>query len=187
MRIVLLSGHQGAGKTTIAQAVKKKFIRYSLQAAAVYKFAEPLYSIHAEVQKIMEGYGFGWKGIDGKLLQVLGTEWGREKDPDLWCKIAASRFKNADFLPAVVLFDDCRFYNEFVAFDKQGYEQVLKVRLECPEAIRRIRAEKWRNDTQHQSETELDDEVFDLWIDTDETTIDQAAVLILHELGYKKP
>jgi hypothetical protein len=106
---------------------------------------------------------------DGPLLQYLGTEFGRDKfGKQVWVNI----LKNEIFsLPAwgiensMVLVGDCRFENEFDAFP-----EALRIRLECPEEIRKLRTDSWRENTQHPSEIGLDRYsemgIFDMYCNT---------------------
>ena len=62
--------------------------------------------------------------------------------------------------------DDCRFKNEFNAIP-----EALRIRLQCPRVVRRIRCTAWRDNEDHPSETDLDSYVdqnkFDLVFETD--------------------
>jgi len=105
----------------------------------------------------------GFKGIDGKLLQILGTEWGRKtRGEDFWVDMLKKRIPCADY----VIIDDCRFPNELHAFDHE--HMTFKLRLECDAAIRHQRIiDKWRGG-EHESEVALDDyrDSFDFVVDT---------------------
>lgn len=161
--IVLLSAKQGGGKTTTADRVSAKLKEEGLDVFRT-RFAEPLYQMHDKVRSVLNDYGYqpyDYEVKDGPLLQLLGTEWGRAMDQNIWvklCKLGADAFvqgsRDSENTPVVII-DDCRFKNEFEAFP-----DALKIRLECPEEIRKQRAEMWRDRTNHPSEIDLDD-----WID----------------------
>jgi phosphomevalonate kinase len=168
MIIVLISGHQGAGKTTLA----KNLLRENL-GSGVYalRFAQPLYEMHDACRQVLANYsysGYDFSKKDGPLLQVLGTEWGRKLDPNIWANMLLNKISR---LPtnSIVTIEDCRFRNEFDAFE--GRTDVLRVRLEASKETRKQRAEMWRENDQHQSEIDLDgyaDEgKFDLYLDAD--------------------
>lgn len=115
---------------------------------------------------------YGWDiTLDKKLLQLMGTEWGRQcVDTNIWvkCLLAdAERYKAAGMNYLII--DDCRFKNEFEVL--KGPDAVL-IRLECNEEARKVRCSQWRDTTTHQSEIDLDDWVdrFDLVINTETTT-----------------
>jgi len=166
--IILISGKQGSGKTTLAQQLKA-----SLGAKRVLhmKFADPLYQIHNAMWNILESYGIPREEKSGDFLQFVGTEWGRKRDPEIWVKIARTRAMRAlgDF--EFVIIDDCRFENEFDAFP-----EAFSIRLECDREIRKARAQGWREDETHPSEVGLDgystQNKFNLYLMTDSSAIE---------------
>lgn len=184
--IVLISGKQGSGKTTLAKAIKE-LVEYPYIAYEM-KFADVIYEMHDAVWSIMKRYNIELKGVkDGRLLQLLGTEWGRDTiDIDVWPKICRTRtenilshptYKTVKLTPIVVI-DDCRFQNEFNMFS-----DAVRVRLECPDEIRKQRCEAWRDCTEHPSEVNLDSFVqegrFELVLHSDKQTPEEEAKLVL--------
>lgn len=175
--VVLLSGQQGSGKTSMAEQLTKLLSgRFDIFGV---KFATPLYKMHNEVREVLASYGAdNLEGIDGPLLQLLGTEWGRKtRGEDILVKCAQGiithqMYRRVDFgvagKHAIFLFDDCRFPNELTAFDKQ---KTISIRLVASEECRKARAEKWRPNTGHASEVALDDARFDLVIDTEKNDL----------------
>ena len=123
--------------------------------------------MHDAVLEVLRRYGFE-RELDKRLLQLLGTEWGRNVvDSSIWvkCLLAdAQRYEDAGMEYLVI--DDCRFQNEFQALRKKG---AIQIRLECSEVARKARCSQWRETTTHQSEIDLDDCVdqFDLVINTE--------------------
>ena len=71
----------------------------------------------------------------------------------------------------LVIVGDCRFENEFMAFP-----EALRVRLQCPEDIRRKRCSMWRENVEHPSEIGLDryanEGKFDIYMNTNEENVD---------------
>lgn len=190
--IVKISGKQGAGKTSTAAALIHMALGYDAgrvkpmyEYAGVMKFADPLYELHEVIlNKMQTMSGVERVRKDGTLLQLLGTEWGREKfGENVWVdilrrKVAAGEYggwqRGAKYLPAkgalrprLIVIDDMRFENEFDAFP-----EALRVRLEAPAEIRMARADAWRQNADHPSETGLDvyaaQGKFDLVIQTGE-------------------
>jgi hypothetical protein len=189
--VVFISGKQGSGKTTISNELVRqaKVLKYS--GIKQIKFAEPLYVLHEYILNKMEG----WTGKprvpkDGPLLQLLGTEWGRETiDQDLWVKIALREISKYDESHPdsknLVIIDDGRFPNEF-----DNCTESLRVRLECPEEVRKARCPAWRDNTNHLSEIALDEYAaagkFDLYLDTSGDDLIKCVSLINAQLQKKR-
>lgn len=186
MQIILLSGKQGSGKTTTALAVEKKFRDAGLLLMR-YRFATALYAAHDAVIATLSRLGaIPATQKDGLLLQVLGTEWGRKRDTDMWVNAARAYYAKLETntqdtgAQLVGLIEDCRFFNEFHSYPDT---HAIRVRLEASEETRKARTESWRENTSHPSETELDDYAadgkFDLCFDTSTVPTDIIACKIL--------
>jgi len=177
MKVILISGRQGSGKSTLAKAIAKRH-----HLTGVHKFAAPLYEMHDEIHRIA---GQPITVIDGTLLQYLGTEWGRKRfGVDVWVKSLAVRLKS-DWSPVCVV-DDLRFRSEaeHLKLYLPSGASVYKIRLNADEGIRRLRAQKWRTDTTHQSEVDLDDyKDWDLVIDTNSMCLDEYVDQVLKVCG----
>lgn len=187
--ILIISGKQGSGKTTLQKEVSRRWNNYSGHRAMTLNFADPIYEIHDFSWNLLRRYGFELSHKkDGRLMQLIGTEWGRENvDTDLWVKIAQKKIQKGIPGPvgyhpkALWIIGDCRFENEFDAFP-----EALKVRLECPEVVRKVRASMWREATGHPSEVGLDGYAnqgkFDLLFDTETQDVNSCAEVILKKL-----
>ena len=142
----------GAGKTYNAKFVIKK---YGYQIA---KFAYPVYMI-------AEKY-FNMTKKDRKLLQVIGTDAGRDLiDSEIWVK----RFKEdmlivkktAEILNKSTqkfVMDDCRFPNEHQILKELGF---IGIYIDVPDKIRYKRligrdGKAQKNTLNHKSETLID-------------------------------
>lgn len=185
MKIVLLSGKQGSGKSTIQRFLMARAPMAVQMVGVQVNFADALYALHDAVQaRACEWYGLEPKKKDGVLLQLLGTEWGRKvHGDDVWIRCIKQRMNDWGFpMEPLFIVGDCRFQNEFDAFP-----EALRVRLHAAETTRQKRTESWRDNTRHQSETDLDGYaergLFDMVIQTDGlVTADGATELILAQL-----
>lgn len=185
MTVISLSAKQGSGKTTLQKAlVEALWNRFELHSLVI-NFADPLYEMHDAVLKVLNQW-YPDRGLakDGPLLQLLGTDWGRKTINDnIWVDLTKARVKQAfkDNPKQIVIIGDCRFQNEFHAFPN-----ALRVRLQCPEAIRKIRCSMWRENTEHPSEVGLDQYDargwFDLYIDTWKTPVEGCVDLVIAQL-----
>lgn len=162
--IVLISGKQGSGKSSLARGLSAAFSNgYGVGFPNEFSFASPLYEMHNSCLEILDRAGIITPKKDGPLLQMLGTEWGRKYyGDDVWVNILKYEVENyfsmlcGDGI-ALAIIPDCRFKNELAAFPN-----AIKVRLECPMEIRKARilatpGQNWREDQNHRSEIDLDD------------------------------
>lgn len=168
-----LSGQQGSGKTTTLNGLKAYAEKNGIKFVGV-KFAETLYAMHDAVRKVALERGIDMPVKDGKLLQLLGTEWGRNNyGENIWVDsvkktintvIESEKYGDTTDVKVMIVIDDCRFPNELEAF-KNNF---LTVRLTADRDARKGRADSWRDTENHASETALDgmEDQFDLVLDT---------------------
>lgn len=112
MRLITFSGGLGCGKST---AIKEIQNWAKGRRVVLVKFAQPLYDMQefiydriAAVHKRPDGFV-----KDRKLLQWIGTDWGREKNVNLWVELWKAEVKAYLSLPdTIVVCDDVRFDNE---------------------------------------------------------------------------
>lgn len=101
----------------------------------------------------------GLRGLTARrVMQTIGTEWGRQTlYPDFWCDIAMVGVKAALARGENVVLDDLRFPNEFVAVKAAGAVTVRIIRPDAP------------NPPETPYERQLDGHVFDQWLWNDST------------------
>ena len=126
----------GSGKDTCVDYLIKK------HGGKKIAFSEPLYDILNYAQNIC---GFEHTK-DRKFLQFIGTEWGRETNPNIWVELALKKCCNTS---NNFYCSDVRFLNEFEALRNNGWTLIKLVR---DEDILRI----GNGNTNHVSETQLD-------------------------------
>lgn len=114
MKLIALNGSMGVGKSTAIELTKE----LSAQKVKLVKFAQPLYDMQGAVYKrISSVYERPATFIkDRKLLQWLGTEWGRDTiSKTLWVDIWKAEAIKQHMLgssEAIIMCDDVRFDNE---------------------------------------------------------------------------
>lgn len=173
--VVMISGKQGSGKTTLSDYLydwargNPYHVEMPFTLPVRMKFADVLYKMHDAVGRIAEEYGIPFNKKEGGLLQYLGTDLFRAKDPNVWASAVRKRVIESD--DNFIIIDDMRFKNEFSILDdleKNGEIDLIKIRLVASRDTRKERADGWRNNDSHPSETDLDDmeDAFDLVIDT---------------------
>lgn len=177
-QIIIISGKQGSGKSTLQKALASEWQKRMKGGRAItVNFADIIYEMHDSVIGILERY---WPKRDivkdGPLLQLLGTEWGRNTiDKDIWVKCLLAKIRilerqNSHYENLIFIVGDCRFKNEFDLFS-----EALRIRLAAPLEIRKQRVSMWRDNDAHPSEIDLDsystDGKFDLILNTFGETI----------------
>lgn len=113
-------GKMGSGKTTAINALKARG-----RPVCVHKFAGALYAIQNYVYSLIAPVYTPPENFvkDRKLLQWLGTDWGRDSIReslwvDLWTNRARHFLKGNENL--ILVSDDTRFDNEAVAIREMG-------------------------------------------------------------------
>lgn len=114
-KLCAFSGIIGAGKDTSVDYLISKY------GGVKMAFADPLYDIMYMAEDIcgLEHYK------DRIFLQLLGTEWGRAIDPQLWIKHGLSRIQKCK---ENIFFVGIRFQNEIQALRNCGFKIVRLVR-----------------------------------------------------------
>jgi hypothetical protein len=186
VKVVLISGKQGAGKTTLQEELANQWTALTGKLAIRLNFADVLYAMHDEVLNILHHYWPKRNLVkDGPLLQLIGTEWGRNTiDQDIWVKCLRKKidihYKGCRE-PQLILVGDCRFENEFDAFP-----EALRVRLECHKDVRKARCSAWRDRDDHPSEVGLDiysaEDKFDVYYYSQSETPADAATRVMRAL-----
>jgi hypothetical protein len=187
--IWVFSGRQGSGKSTYAKWLQA-FL--GLNRSTTMKFAEPLYALHDKCLPVLHEYALRPQSMkkDGELLQVLGSEYGRDKlGKNVWVDCLKQRAQKylAEHPTNHIIIDDCRFENEFDAFADEAH----MIRLTAPEYVRKARCSYWREDTTHVSEIGLDEYeqkcMFHALVDTQDGNPKDTLEKLLTHWGYINP
>lgn len=135
--IIGLTGYARSGKDTVAGIIDQLECTrwHNAGACELVSFAAPMKEFCAEL------FGFSWSQVYGDLkeepdprwvrpdgkpltpryaLQTLGTEWGRNCDPDLWVKVAMAKALKVHQDGYLAIITDVRFVNEARAVRDAG-------------------------------------------------------------------
>lgn len=144
MMKIAFGGNMGVGKDTAVEYLQLKYPQ-----AIVTSFAEPIY----EILKFSQNICNFTPEKDRKFLQFIGTDWARNKDPNVWVNLVLEKTKTKN----CCLLSDIRFLNELVALKENNW---ICIR------ITRNDTEKNRcgtGDKKHISEKELNSIPEELW------------------------
>ena len=171
--IIGFSGSMGAGKSTAVKVLRQRFNPGQVK---LVKFADPLYDIQEYIyDRIKSVYEPGSGFLkDRKLLQWIGTEWGRSTiSEDLWVdlwKAEASRLIAKNY--AVVACDDVRFDNEALTIKSEGG---YIIRVTSDKSSERLTGTVGLN--KHSSEKPIDDSFVDFEVKNDGSFVEYALEL----------
>lgn len=155
MKVICISGKAGHGKDTVANIIN---------SALSFIDKKVLVCHFADLVKYTCATFFGWNGKKDEagrtLLQYVGTDKVRAKNPDFWVSYIASVLKFFDGEWDCVVIPDCRFTNEYELLKECGFDVELW-RVVRPDFDNGL-TDKQKN---HPSETELDDYNYDAVIE----------------------
>ena len=154
MNIILLSGKAESGKTTSALFIKEELINKGFAQNRI------LHTNYAGALKFICKSFFGWNGEKNesgrRLLQEIGTDVVRKKDPDFWVKFMLSILQMFERYWDYVIIDDVRFENE-IEIMKNSFDSVVTIKVKRDNYENHLTEEQ----RQHPSETALDNYEFD--------------------------
>lgn len=155
MKVICISGKAGSGKDTFAGFLKQ---------ALCDKGYKVLIAHNADLLKYICKTFFSWDGNKDErgreLLQHVGTDVIRAKQPDTWVNFIHMILK---FFPSewdFVLIPDVRFMNEISILSEDENLDVYTVRINRCRFVSKLTNEQ----KNHPSETELDDYPFDYYV-----------------------
>lgn len=163
--IIGFSGKMGVGKTTAIETLEE----FAKTAPKIVKFAQPLYDMQEYIyRRIAQVHQrpVDFKK-DRKLLQWIGTEWGRETvSESIWVDIWAQdvAFLTQKIIKAPVVCDDVRFDNEAATIKQMGGYVISIIRDDNTK-----HAHGGVGIVNHASETGIDKKYIDFVVDNNDT------------------
>lgn len=155
MKIILITGKSENGKSLAANIIKEK-LETEGKKVLILAFAGYL--------KFIAKTYFNWDGKKDEagrtLLQRLGTDFVRKKNPDLWVKTVYDLIYTFEDDFDYFILDDTRFPNEIDYFHERNQFSYITIR------VNRVGFENSLSLEQklHPSETSLDDRQMDVEI-----------------------
>lgn len=185
MKLIGFTGKMGSGKSTAIQHLKDKYTVCNI------KFAQPLYDIQEYAyRRIHDVYTRPADFVkDRKLLQFLGTEWGRGMVGDtvwvdLWKKEISNRgqYNSLFEVDELITCDDIRFDNEAEAIKALGG---ILVRIESDKANQRI--DTTSGIVNHPSEQGISEKYIDFTIENNDSIKEfEAQIDLVYSTCYGK-
>jgi hypothetical protein len=174
MKLIGFNGSMGVGKSTAIKCLKdmlEDMIHTDMPQVRLVKFAQPLYDMQEFVYRRITSVHKRSEGFtkDRKLLQWLGTDWGRDTiSKTLWVDIwkAEVRVLQEVHPNDIVVCDDIRFDNEAEAFKAMGG---TLVKLVSTSTAKRIDIHSGISN--HASEAGIDPKYVDLTIENNGTLL----------------
>lgn len=155
MRVICITGKAGHGKDTYAGFLKEELERSGKRVLVTH---------YADLVKYICHAFCGWNGEKDEkgrtLLQKVGTDIFRKKNPDYWVDFILDVLDAFPDKWDFVLIPDVRFPNEYLGPMKRGFNTML-IRVSRPNASSAL------NETQknHASETAMDGVTADITVD----------------------
>lgn len=164
MNILAFNGAMGSGKSTAIE----RLIEIHEGRVVNVKFAQPLYDMQEMIYRRIQDVHQRPESFikDRKLLQWLGTEWGRGINENLWVRLWKKRVEDVHFgmKNALIVCDDVRFDNEAQVIKDLGGKVV---HIFCTRTAQRIDVKA--GIANHSSEAGIDEKLIDMMVVNDGT------------------
>lgn len=108
--IIGFTGLKGSGKSTAAKSLRSIGADVKSFASPLKDAAQIIFDIPESMRNEKSTYLDQWGMTIREMYQKLGTEVGRQIDPEVWIKNMDSRIQSCD--SSIIVIDDVRFLNE---------------------------------------------------------------------------
>lgn len=156
-KVICISAKAQHGKDTSAAMIYEELTRRGWKVLITH---------HADLLKFMAKNLFGWDGVKDEhgrhILQYIGTDVIRKKEPDFWVNYLISVLRLFDGEWDYVLIPDCRFPNEIQGYKDAGFS-TTHIRVRRENFVSPLTEEQQK----HISETALDNIEPDIWLIND--------------------
>ena len=170
MTLIGFTGSMGSGKSTAIECLKE----IQVKQVSNIKFAQPLYDIQEAIYSIIKTVHQRPSTFikDRKLLQWLGTEWGRDTISktlwiDLWKRDV--EYLQQNYPSRIIVSDDVRFENEVDTVKSLG-GYIIKIESNKDRIV--------KEGTGHSSELGISSEKIDYIIENNGTLDDLKTSLL---------
>lgn len=161
MKVLIISGKAGSGKTFLAERIKETYERMYGLRVAILAYADPLKMVAHNI--------YGWNGEKGPsgraLLQRLGTDIVQKNHQNCWVHCIANIMMGLDSEFDLFIISDARFVHELEVIEgllPPGTE-IITIRIDGKTSLD-------GELSQHSSETQLDDYPFDYYFPNEDYT-----------------
>ena len=176
MKIIAFTGLMGSGKSTAVTELRELAQNRGLSTHNL-KFAQPLYDIQNFIyERISQAHvPLDHVTKDRRLLQWLGTEWGREQISEtLWIDLWSNEVERLSAIGVdIITCDDLRFENEAQAIKELGG---ILIKLTSSHSEKRIDTKS--GIAKHASEAGVSNESIDYVIENNGTIDDLRSSLL---------
>lgn len=172
MKVICIAGKAQHGKDSLANALNKELIEKGKRVLVYH---------HADYLKYLCKQYFEWDGMKDEkgrtILQHIGTDIVRTKQPSFWVDTAIQFFNLFQEQYDYAVIPDCRFENECEAY--KPIFDTTTIRVYRPDFDNGLTKEQ----KEHSSETSLDDYHFDITVNCPSGlgNIEQYAQFLLKE------
>ena len=158
-------GKMGSGKDEAGNFIRDNYIG----DIHIVKFADPLYKLMEMTQKELNLP----LEKDRLFLQVIGTDWGRKRDVNIWINQMQSKINSLEkSVVDGIIVTDVRFQNEFDMLKSNGFKMI--------EIRRDMNSEEIKDRESGGSKTHISENGFSVSMKADFTLLNNSSLESFH-------